>query len=77
MTRCAADGAYLKSWSPAQGFLVDNVARGPVAMAHVTFESSDRSITMRISCVSGSARVNLSDKRIGWSSDDPGQPGDS
>jgi hypothetical protein len=76
VARCSAGGAYLKSWSPAQGFMVDSFARGPAAAAHVTFESSGRSITMRISCLSGTAKVNLSYQRTGWSTNDTGEPND-
>jgi hypothetical protein len=75
IARCVGDRAYLKSWSPAQGFLVDNVARGPVAAAHVTFESMGRAITMRISCVGGIARVNLTYLHSGY--DDSWQHGDT
>ncbi len=77
VARCMTGGAYLKSWSPAQGYLVESVARGPVATAFVTFESSGRSITMRVSCAGGTAKVHLSYKRAGWNNGDPGEPGDS
>jgi hypothetical protein len=75
--RCEAAGVYLTSWSPAQGFLADNVARGPAAAAHVTFESLVRSITMHVSCVAGVARMNLTYQPVGWSDDDSSEPGDS
>lgn len=77
VARCTTAGAYLESWTPAQGFLVESHARGPATAAHVTFESSGRSITMQISCVSGTAKMKVSFQRAGWSTDDSGQPRDN
>ena len=54
---CAAGGAYLDSWSPAQGFVVDGVLRGPAQVARVTFVpatgSDDSDVTMLVSCSAG------------------------
>jgi hypothetical protein len=64
---CLAAGAYLDSWSPAQGYLVADVTRGPAQTAGVTFEAGDDSgedsgegaVIMTVSCSGGvpSARV--------------------
>jgi hypothetical protein len=37
--QCIGDLAYLVSWSPAPGYRVDDVRRGPAAIAQVTFEN--------------------------------------
>jgi hypothetical protein len=67
VARCTGNVAYLKSWSPLQGFLVDAVARGPAPGTRVTFESAHRTVTMRISCVSGVSKVSLQDQPVGSS----------
>ena len=50
---CLAAGTYLDSWSPAQGYEVDDVSRGPAGTARVTFESDGASVTMVVSCSAG------------------------
>jgi hypothetical protein len=50
---CEPAGAYLISWSPAQGYEVDRVNRGSAAVASVIFETTSREVTMNISCSSG------------------------
>ena len=50
---CEPAGAYLYSWSPAQGYEESNVVRGPAATAKVTFTSSRRQVVMVISCTKG------------------------
>lgn len=50
---CATEGAYLLSWSPQQGFEARNVVRGPAATAQVVFKSSQRTVTMTVSCTAG------------------------
>jgi len=50
---CQAAGTYLFSWSPAQGYEVSKVIRGPAASAKVTFASSRKLVTMVISCPGG------------------------
>jgi hypothetical protein len=51
--RCTDDRVYLASWSPAQGFRVDEVRRGPATTATVKFVSTRREYTMRVRCVAG------------------------
>jgi hypothetical protein len=53
MADCRAAGAYLASWSPAQGYEATRVIRGPAATAKVTFTSSRKLVTMAISCSGG------------------------
>lgn len=53
LATCGAAGAYLVYWSPAQGFMADDVARGPAVVASVTFENQSGGLIMRVSCLSG------------------------
>ena len=53
MADCQAAGAYVASWSPAQGYEATKVIRGPTATAKVTFTSSRKLVTMAISCTGG------------------------
>jgi serine/threonine-protein kinase len=53
LAHCQAAGAYLASWSPAQGYEATRVIRGPAATAKVTFASSRKLVTMAISCSGG------------------------
>lgn len=51
---CAAGGLVeLLSWSPAQGFSVDNAEHGPAREVDVEFESEDDDVEMKIQCVDG------------------------
>jgi len=50
---CQSAGAYLLSWSPSQGYEVDNVSRGPAATARVSFESLTTGVTMVVTCSAG------------------------
>jgi hypothetical protein len=50
---CQSAGAYLLSWSPAQGYEAQWVIRGPAATAKVTFEGLRKLVTMTISCSGG------------------------
>ena len=47
---CLSAGAFLRSWSPALGFLVGSSVRGPAATASVQFESATQELTMVVSC---------------------------
>ena len=57
VANCQPGGAYLDSWSPAQGFVVGDVRRGPAQAARVTFDpasgSSVSAVTMVVSCSAG------------------------
>ena len=53
MADCQAAGAYLASWSPAQGYAATRVIRGPAATAKVTFASLRKLVIMAISCSGG------------------------
>ena len=53
VARCTAEGAYLVSWSPAQGFHSDNVHRGPGSYASVQFEGQAGEYKTTVTCVNG------------------------
>lgn len=53
MATCEPTGAYLLYWSPDQGFVADDVLRGPAAVASVLFRSTTSSVVMRVSCSGG------------------------
>jgi hypothetical protein len=56
---CEPAGAYLQYWSPAQGFEADDVARGPAAVARVTFEGPAGGVVMHVSCAGGTPAAQL------------------
>jgi hypothetical protein len=60
---CQGAGAYLVSWSPAQGYEVDRVVRGPATTAQVAFAGSRKLVTMDISCSGG---VPAAFTRVRW-----------
>lgn len=50
---CRGNDAFLESWSPAQGFVVDDIERGPDDDASVTFESGEREVEIDVECRGG------------------------
>lgn len=67
---CGPAGAYLISWSPAQGYGSDQVLRGPGPAAEVTFDAGAHALTMRVGCRSGVPVAATS-----WGYDDDGGSG--
>lgn len=57
--QCTGELAYLVSWSPAQGYRVDDVRRGPALEAQVTFEmfSTRQEAAILVRCVAGVPRL--------------------
>ncbi|MDP9861825.1 MULTISPECIES: hypothetical protein [Streptosporangium] len=53
VTACDAGRAVLLSWSPAQGYGVDRVERGPAPAVSVEFTSGGESTTIRVTCPAG------------------------
>jgi hypothetical protein len=47
-----ASQVYLVSWSPAQGYTVAQVQRGPSEEAEIEFASSSTSVSVNIHCTS-------------------------
>jgi hypothetical protein len=68
---CESTGAYLLYWSPQPGFEVDQVNRGPTAVASVVFRGDRGGILMKVSCQGGVPVKKLSDVGSG----DDGGPG--
>ena len=56
VARCSAASesatVYLVSWSPAQGYSVDEVRRGPAQEAEITFSSKAKQVNVTIHCSS-------------------------
>lgn len=61
---CASGRITLRSWSPAVGFRVDEVERGPDEEAEIKFVSSSTEVQMKVRCVSGvpSAETEVDDE---------------
>jgi hypothetical protein len=57
---CESAGAYLMSWSPAQGYAVAQFVRGPAAVASVTFSAGSATVTMNVSCSGGTPSSSTS-----------------
>jgi eukaryotic-like serine/threonine-protein kinase len=54
LAECQGANAYLLAWTPAQGFGVDDVRRGPALTASVTFTNGPSSeVQMQVSCNGG------------------------
>jgi len=53
VAQCQPAGAFLLSWSPQQGFQERSVARGPAISARVVFAGPSSTVTMVVSCSSG------------------------
>ena len=54
VARCLADGTVmLDSWSPRQGYQVEDTERGPARRAQIKFESGDLEFKGRITCSGG------------------------
>lgn len=58
IARCDGADAYLDSWTPAQGWEVEDHLRGPARSTMVTFEgdndsNDDRQVTVTVTCRSG------------------------
>ena len=52
VARCTDSEVYLSSWSPAPGYRVEDVARGPGTKATVWFEGPYE-VTLNAVCVAG------------------------
>ena len=64
--RCTSTTAYLVSWSPAQGYQVDKVHRGPTTRtAYVAFRDGTKRIVLAFRCVGG-----IPQQLVGWHDDD-------
>ncbi len=50
---CRSGSVTLRSWSPAVGFRVSEVKRGPATEVEVRFVSKDAEVTMKVTCRAG------------------------
>jgi hypothetical protein len=50
---CDGDQAFLRSWSPAQGFRTDEVERGPAAITSIKFKSGKDELRITVTCQAG------------------------
>lgn len=66
IVRCTRGAAYLMSWSPEQGYDVDDVRRGPAAEVTVEFETRHEEIRLRVWCDDDDVPA----ARIGYEHDD-------
>ena len=57
VARCQTGGAYLVYWSPAPGYRVDNVIRGPAQPARVSFEGQGREVKVSVTCVNATPQA--------------------
>ncbi|HVQ18553.1 MAG TPA: hypothetical protein VMT27_05900 [Actinomycetes bacterium] len=53
LAECAGDSAFLRSWSPATGYRVDEVHRGPAAEVEIRFANSATEVTLTVRCKAG------------------------
>lgn len=65
VARCPGDGAYLVSWSPQQRYEASAVVRGPAPTAKVTFSSAQNTLTMVVTCASGTPTATSYGRRPG------------
>jgi len=59
LARCSEDKVTLVSWTPAQGFHADDVARGPALVASVKFKASRTEIRVAVSCVGSEPKATV------------------
>jgi hypothetical protein len=63
IARCLASGAYLVSWTPAQGYKAEDVRRGPAGTARLKFEYHDGGeYVMSVQCANGIPQAVVSRK---------------
>jgi hypothetical protein len=68
VAECQGSLAYLISWSPAQGFQVGPVQRGPARSATVVFVDDDlrQPAPIRVFCVNGTPNAVFDDSPRDW-----------
>ncbi|GIH77608.1 hypothetical protein Plo01_40370 [Planobispora longispora] len=58
IARCDDGLVTLRAWSPAQGFRVDDVDRGPAARVRVEFESDETDVKIEVWCSADGSPVH-------------------
>jgi hypothetical protein len=61
VAECVGGQAFLRTWTPAQGFRVERVERGPYEHADVRFEGSAGRSEVRVRCVGGEPTAQWTD----------------
>jgi hypothetical protein len=59
LAQCRSGDAYLVYWSPAPGYRVRDVERGPRDDARVRFEGADHDVEMRVTCAGGQPQAAI------------------
>ncbi|MET8160537.1 hypothetical protein ABZT47_29625 [Sphaerisporangium sp. NPDC005289] len=60
---CDGGRAVLLSWSPAQGYAVDDVTAGPAATASLEFESDTRTVKVSVACKGDIPEMSVTQER--------------
>ncbi|GLW08563.1 hypothetical protein Misp01_36930 [Microtetraspora sp. NBRC 13810] len=58
VARCEGGLVTLRSWTPAQGYQVDDVERGPAGRARVEFEAEETDVKLEVHCGPGNRPVH-------------------
>jgi hypothetical protein len=61
IVRCVQSGVYIVGWSPAPGYQTDDLRRGPATQVGITFESTDREVSVSVSCEANTAQPTIHD----------------
>ena len=60
VARCTVDDRVeVLSWSPAQGFRVDNAEHGPARDVEIEFESGEQEVEIKVRCVDGEPHADI------------------
>jgi hypothetical protein len=70
IAECTGDAAYLTSWSPAQGYQVAEVRRGPAATAEALFKAGTVAVEVGVVCRNGVPTAEAHDADDGVGGDD-------
>ena len=76
VVRCTSGTVYLVSWSPAQGYQVDDVRRGPDHEAEIDFEGGGHSVSVTYGCSTSGPVQHVSSDDGGGGDDGLGGGGD-
>jgi serine/threonine-protein kinase len=57
VAECTGDQVTLRSWSPAQGYGVHDVDRGPASRTRIRFRGDSGEVRVEITCVGGAPKA--------------------
>ena len=72
VAECSGGRVYLRSWSPASGFRVSEVRRGPASETELRFDSSSLQVQLQVRCSGGAPVGSQGVSADGSGSDDSG-----